>query len=137
MAGAGICLFMGAGIWVFFYTGELLLRAAGPVPGGPESLPERGARWRRVEAEQSDDARYGAQRGAGTVQFPVGDRAVVDAEPLSDLALEEAELQPPLTQVVAKGAEGARIGPGERLLSPQGDMAKRQRGDAGQSRRAA
>ena len=62
---------------------------------------------------------------------------MVDAEPLSDLALEEAELQPPLTQVVAKGAEGARIDPGERLLSPQGDMAKRQRRGAGLTLRAA
>jgi len=83
----------------------------------PETITQKGTGLQRIEAEQADDARQEPKGGARLVEFPIGDRAGVDAELLGDLALEQAQGKPAPPEVVAKGAEHMRNRVWQRLLS--------------------
>lgn len=49
--------------------------------------------------------------GGSPVVFPLADRRLGDAEPLSDVALDEPQIQPALPQAVAERSEFLRVGP--------------------------
>jgi hypothetical protein len=103
-----------------------------------EALTERGARRRRgVEADQGQDAGQEAESRGRPAQFPVGDGTWVHAEPLGHFALEEAQIEPPLAQVISYRCKDLRVEAGQGTRAAQVGMAKRQRGDAGQGRRRA
>jgi hypothetical protein len=55
--------------------------------------------------EEADKRRNEPQCRVRSVQLPVGDRAWIDAEPLGNLALKQAQVEPPLAQVITKIAE--------------------------------
>ena len=68
-------------------------------PGGPDDYElfgqgRAGGPW--IEAEQGDDGWQKPQGRGRSVEFPIRDGRLVHAESLGDLALEEAQVDPPL-----------------------------------------
>ena len=86
-------------------------------PESEESLAKGSPGGPRCVREKPKDGRQEAERRLSAVQLPVGDAARVGAEPVSDLALEQAEVEPAPAQVVADRAERGWIGCWARSLS--------------------
>lgn len=55
------------------------------------------------------------------------ERRLADAQTGGDLSLHQSKLQPPFPDMVAQSRDFLRIRGRQRLLSPEGDLAKRQR----------
>ena len=84
----------------------------------------------RVVAEEPDDLGEMPQPWFCGLHFPVVDGGFIHAELLSDLGLEEAEVEPALAEVVPYRNELSRIGLERWLGRLQTQMAKRQRNGA-------
>ncbi len=87
--------------------------------------------------EEPNDARQEAECRVGPAELPVGDRAGVGAEPVGDLAREQAEVKPPLAQVISYRCNDLPVEAGQGSWPPEPDIAERQRRDAGRSTRGA
>ncbi len=104
---------------------------------GEQSLVNRRSSGPGCVPEKPKDTRQEADFGLGEVELPVGHRRGVGAELGGDIPLPKFEVQPALAQVVADRAEFARVGRRKRSKCLKLNMAERQRGDAGRSRRGA
>ncbi len=69
--------------------------------GGDEPFGEGGGRCRGIVAQKSDDPGNVLNQGAGFVAFPVRDGRFADPGVFGNLPLEDAEVDPAGTDVVA------------------------------------
>ena len=84
-------------------------------PGGAgedQLVREGGAGRPRIDAEQGDDRGQMSQLRGRAVQFPVGDGGLIDTESISELALAEAEIEPPRADVISNCCKDLRVGTG-------------------------
>ena len=61
-------------------------------------------------AQEPDDLGYETKDGGRSVILPTADAILVDTELLSHLLLEELQVEPPLSQVIAQGLQFLGIG---------------------------
>jgi len=117
---SGQCFFIG-------FEPNVLRRT---IPGVPhQQVQARSGSW-------SSSQSPGRNRRARLVRLSsqLGDSAGVGAEPLRDLALKQAQLQPAPAEVVTEGPQHPRIRCRERFLSSQGDTERGERNSEGRSR---
>jgi hypothetical protein len=60
-------------------------------------------------ADEANDTWQKPEGRHGPVELPVGDGCLIDAEPLGDLALEQAQVEPALAQVISYRCKDLRV----------------------------
>jgi hypothetical protein len=111
--------------------GKLSLTKTQKPPTSEDTVAKRSRTcFVRVVPQEGDDSGDEPQLRGGTVGFPVADRRLIDVQMASHIALQKAEIDPSLAEVVAQGREFTRVGGWEWLLANELDMAKWQRNHA-------
>ena len=82
-----------------------------------------------IVSQEPEDSRDKSLRWLGTALLPVPDSPLIHAEPLSDFALEQSEIQPSLLQMFTQRLRVLWIARREWLGAPKAQVAKRQRRD--------
>lgn len=89
-----------------------------------------------IVAEETDERWQEPEDWSCPAQLPVCNCGLVGPKAVGDLALKEAQVETALAEVISYRCKDLRVGTGWGPSGFEADMAERQRGDAGLSRRA-
>jgi hypothetical protein len=108
-------------------VGQLVPGHAVDRPPGLDSLTDRVAHLEGDEPQECNQGRPVPERGLGVTPFPVPECARCDADLSGDFFLPHPPVDPGFPHVLARRCGVLWIPRRQRFLSPQGDMAERQR----------
>ncbi len=89
--------------------GERRLRDAPFPPEGEQALAKGRSSGPGRVAEKPNDGRQEPERRVRPVEFPVGDRGLVHTYSLGDLALQQAEIESPLPEMISNSYKDLRV----------------------------
>jgi hypothetical protein len=98
------------------------------LPRGDQLLRKRATGRAWEVSEEADNRRHEPEGGGRVVVLPVGDRERGGAELVGNVALAEAEIKPPLAQVISNSDKRLRVELGARSSGPSGGDGKATRG---------